>query len=123
MAGKSKKVLIAEDEKPLARALSLKLKSHGYDVTIAEDGVVLRELLASSTYDILLMDLMMPQHDGFALMAELKEKKVTMPVVILSNLSQEVDRVRAKEAGATDYFVKASTPLSEVIAYVKKIIG
>lgn len=119
----AKKILIAEDEKPLARALMLKLQNEGFDADMALDGEVVKEKLASGNYDLILMDLMMPHHDGFSLLHEMQEMGNVTPVVVLSNLGQEEDRKRAKEAGAREYFVKADTKLSDVVAYIKKTLG
>ena len=116
---KSHKVLIAEDEKPLARALMLKLKKEGIDADLAYDGDIVKEMLATNTYDLILMDLMMPKHDGFALIESLKEKQVPTPVVVMSNLSQDTDRNRAAVAGAAHYFVKSDVSLAEIVTYVK----
>jgi DNA-binding response OmpR family regulator len=116
-----KNILIAEDEKPLARALSLKLEKEGFAVDIAYDGEELRNKVTSDTYDLILMDLMMPKHDGFAFMQEMKTKGNTTPIVVMSNLSQDTDRTRAAAVGATHYFVKSDVPLSEIISYIKEL--
>ncbi len=118
----TKKILIAEDERPLARALALKLEKEGYTVTVATDGDMVLEDVEKETYDLVLMDIMMPHHDGFSLLADFKEKKMRTPVVVLSNLGQDSDKARAKELGAKDYFIKSEIKLSDIVAYVKKIV-
>lgn len=117
------KVLIAEDEKPLARALSLKLQSEGIENDVANDGDAVKEKINSNKYDLILMDLMMPKHDGFAVMEDMKKKGNNTPVVIMSNLSQDSDRNRAAIAGAAHYFVKADIKLADIVAYIKKTVG
>jgi DNA-binding response OmpR family regulator len=118
-----KHILVAEDEKPLARALSLKLEKEGFTVEIANDGEVLHEKIAAVSYDLILMDLMMPKHDGFLFMEKMKAEGNTTPVIIMSNLSQDTDRNRAAAAGASHYFVKSDVPLSEIVLYIKTLFG
>lgn len=118
-----KKILIAEDEKPLSKALALKLENENIEVDVAYDGDVVREKITSNVYDLILMDLMMPKHDGFSVLADLKERGIKTPVVIMSNLSQDTDRNRATIAGASHYFVKAEVKLSDIITYIKKTLG
>lgn len=120
MAGAAKKILIAEDERPLARALSLKLTSAGFAVDVAYEGATVHEKVMNEKYSLILMDLMMPKHDGFALMEEAKKNGIKTPIVVISNLGQESDVERAMEAGAKEYFVKSETPLSTIVDFVKK---
>lgn len=116
---KSVKILIAEDERPLARALSLKLKKEGIESDIAPDGDEVKRLVAVGGYDMILMDLMMPRHDGFAVVEEMKVRGDATPVIVLSNLSQDSDRNRALLSGATKFFVKSDTSLSTIVEYVR----
>ncbi len=116
-------ILIAEDEKPLARALSLKLQKEGIEADLTYDGEELRKSIEENTYDLILMDLMMPKHDGFALMQEMKEKGNKTPIIVMSNLSQDTDRNRAAVAGAVHYFVKSDVSLAEMVAYIKQMFA
>lgn len=118
-----KKILIAEDEKPMARALQLKLKSEGYDAVIAPNGSKALDFLKKEKFDLMLLDLMMPTVDGFEVLEELKKKKIKIPVLVSTNLGQEEDQKRAKDLGAKEYFVKADTPINEVVAKVKSALG
>lgn len=120
---KIKKILIVEDDKPIAKALQLKLIHAGFEATVAGDGDEALENLNKNNFQIILLDLMMPKKDGFAFLAEMKAKKNKTPVIILSNLSQEGDMQKAKGLGAAGYFVKSNTPLVEIVAKVKKILG
>jgi len=117
-----KKILIAEDEKPMARAMKLKLENEGYIADIANNGNEAVEGLKKG-YDLLLLDLMMPELDGFGVLEARKKNNIKTPVIVSSNLSQQEDFARAKELGAVDYFVKSDTPLTEVIERVKKALG
>ncbi|MDA0376677.1 MAG: response regulator [bacterium] len=116
---KGKKILIVEDEHPLAHALELKFTHEGYDVTIAVDGAEGLKVANATKFDMILLDLIMPQIDGFTFMEKLKKKA---PIIILSNLGQEEDKERAKQLGAVGYFVKSNTPIVEIIKSVKATI-
>lgn len=117
-----KRVLIAEDEKPIAKALHLKLSSSDYEAVVAKNGEEALAKLKEEHFDVLLLDLMMPIVDGFMVLERLKETENSIPVIILSNLSQEEDIQKAKELGAKDFFVKSNTPISEVVDYVKNAL-
>ena len=116
---KGKRILIVEDEHPLAHALELKFSHEGYDVTLAVDGAEGLKIANAPKFDMILLDLIMPQIDGFTFMEQLKKKS---PIIILSNLGQEEDRERAEKLGAVDYFVKSNTPIVEIIKKVKATI-
>ena len=122
MTGKQPRILIAEDEKALARVLELKLTKAGFSVALAEDGEEAGRLLGSEQFDLLLLDLVMPKKDGFAVLAELSARKATLPVVVLSNLGQTEDERKAKELGAVDYWVKADISLVDVVSRIRKLL-
>ncbi len=119
MSPNKQKILVAEDEKTLAKALMLKLTKAGYDVTEAHDGEEALALTAANTYDLILTDLVMPKMDGFHFITEYKKKGVHTPVIVLSNLGQDEDVKKAKELGAVDFFVKASTSLAKILELVE----
>lgn len=118
-----KKILIAEDEKPMAKALELKLNSAGFETVTAFDGAQAIAALEKDTFDVLLLDLMMPVRDGFSVLEEIKKKQLPIQVIVSTNLSQPEDEKRAKELGAVDYFVKSDTSISMVIEHVKQVLG
>lgn len=113
------KILIAEDEEALANALSLKLKSVGYAVDLAVNGIEALDLMEKSSYDLILLDLLMPLKDGFDVLEELKERKHP-PIIILSNLSQEEDIERTKELGAKDFWIKSNFQLAQIVEFLNK---
>lgn len=115
-----KKILIVEDEKPIANALVLKLCSAGFETVLVYDGKAAISTLRESSFDLIILDLVLPQKDGFFVLAELKKQKNSTPVIVSSNLSQEEDIKRAKELGARDYFIKSDTSLAEVVEKVKQ---
>lgn len=118
-----KQILIVEDDRPMARALELKLNNSGFAARAVNDGEEALMELEKNKYDLMLLDLVMPKLDGFGVMSALRTKKIKIPIIVSSNLSQESDVVRAKSLGAVDYFIKSDTPISEVVTHVKKILG
>jgi len=113
------RILIAEDEKPIANALALKLRSAGFEVELVFDGQAAILSAQKSAFDLIILDLVMPQKDGFSVLAELKKLNIDVPVIVSSNLSQEEDIKRAKELGARDYFIKSDITLAEIVEKVK----
>lgn len=117
-----KKILVAEDEKPMARALELKLNNSGFDAKAVNDGEAAVQELENNKYDLLLLDIMMPKKDGFGVLEDLKNKKINIPVIISTNLSQGVDLEKAKSYDVAGYFVKSDTPIIEVVNQIKRIL-
>lgn len=115
-----KKILIAEDEKPLANALFLKLSKLGFEVVIANNGNDAVTNLKTNDFDLALMDMVMPGKEGFTVLAEVKDDKLKTQIIVLSNLAQEEDMAKAKSLGAKEYFVKSNTPISQIVEYVEK---
>lgn len=120
---KSKKILVAEDERPMAKAMQLKLTKAGFDVAVAFDGEEALNLIETKSFDLVITDLMMPKLDGFGLLEKLKEKKINIPVIVTSNLSQEEDEEKVKKLGAKEYFIKSNTPIIQIVENVKKILN
>lgn len=118
----AKKILIAEDDQPMARALELKLQKEGFDILVVADGEEAVKLIEAEKPDLVLLDLMMPKKDGFGVLADLKAKGIVVPIFITSNLSQEEDRQKAKELGAQDFLVKSDTSIIEIVRKVKEAI-
>ncbi|MBI4836244.1 MAG: response regulator [Candidatus Abawacabacteria bacterium] len=116
------KILIVDDEKAIVRALSLKLSHVGFTVSTAVNGAEAWEKLQKDSFDLILLDLVMPDQDGFSLLTALKEKANTTKIIVLSNLTQEEDIQKAKDLGATEYFIKSNISLASLIEYIKKIL-
>jgi CheY-like chemotaxis protein len=115
-------ILIAEDEKPLSRALEIKLSKEGYKVSIATNGDEAISLLDKGRFGLVILDLVMPKKDGFAVLEHLKDKGKTMEIIVLSNLAQEEDFKKAKDLGAKTYFIKSNTPIIELVKYIRENI-
>lgn len=117
-----KRILIVEDEKPLAHALELKMNHEGYETVVASSGKEGLEKATTDTFDLILLDLILPEVDGFAILEGLKEKKLKPVIVVLSNLGQDEDRKKAEEFGVKNYLVKSNVPLADIVKVVKSSI-
>ena len=115
-----KRILVAEDEKPMAHALQLKLKNSGYEVSVAYNGQEALDLVNKEKIDLVLLDLVMPVLDGFGFLESLKKEQKTIPVIITSNLSQGEDKEKAESLGVKGFLVKSDTPLSKIVSTVDK---
>lgn len=119
-----KNILIVEDEVPLSRVLKLKLDHAGFTCDVSYDGKDALEKMEAKKYDIVLLDLILPVLDGFGFLEGLnfmlKKKLVKKKpnVVVLSNLSQKDDIDRVTSLGASRFFVKSATPLTEIVNYL-----
>ena len=98
------KILIVEDEKPISDLIKLSLGKVGYSCECAYDGMTAADLLDSNSYDLVLLDVMLPNVDGFELMEYIKP--LGIPVIFLTAKNSVSDRVRGLKMGAEDYIVK-----------------
>lgn len=114
------KILVAEDEKPMAKALELKLQKEGFDAKAVFNGKEAVEEIKTGTYNFVLLDLLMPEMDGFEVLQHIKDNNVQAPpIIITSNLSQDEDIQKAKDLGAVDFLVKANSSLTDIIQKVR----
>lgn len=118
-----KRILVAEDELPLAKALQLKLSSAGYEVVAVGDGQQALDELAKSKFDLLILDLVMPKVDGFAVLEKIDNSTPEMKIMVLTNLGQEEDKARVAAHGVTAYFVKSDTPINDIIKTVSLLLA
>jgi two-component system KDP operon response regulator KdpE len=98
-------ILVVDDEAPMRKYLSANLKARGYAVLAAADGAEALQLLAEHTFDLLILDLMLPGPDGLAVLAAARRES-SVPVLMLSARGREADKVRALDLGADDYLTK-----------------
>ena len=99
------KILIVEDEKKLTEVMRLYLEKEGYEVKIALDGGKGEEAINEGEYDLIILDVMMPEKDGWSLLRKIKNKGET-PVILTTARGEEEDRIFGLELGAVDYMVK-----------------
>lgn len=117
VAWMSQKILVVDDEKPIADILKFNLEKEGYEVVCTYDGDSAIELAESERPDLILLDIMLPNKDGNEVCREVR-KTQTMPIIMLTAKDSEIDKVLGLELGADDYVTK---PFSnrELIARVK----
>ncbi|AKC62404.1 DNA-binding response regulator [Clostridium sporogenes] len=100
-----KRILIIEDEKKLNDIMALYLKKEGYEVYSAYDGKEGEELIENEDFNLIILDVMMPQKDGWTLLRKINKKGST-PVIMTTARGEEEDRIFGLELGAVDYMVK-----------------
>jgi len=115
------RLLVIEDEAPMRTALVETLKAEGYRVLSAADGASGLELACTEVFDLVLLDVMMPGLDGFAVCRELRKRQRVMPVLMLTAKGQVDDRVEGLDSGADDYLVKPFS-LKELLARVRALL-
>lgn len=115
------RLLVIEDEAPMRTALVETLAAEGYRVRAAEDGIAGLELACTEAFDLVLLDVMMPGLDGFAVCKELRKRGKDFPVLMLTAKGQVDDRVTGLDSGADDYLVKPFS-LKELLARVRALL-
>ncbi len=121
-----KKILVVEDDGAMREIVTHKLELHGFEVIQAEDGKVGLEKFAKNPPDLVLLDLMLPEVDGFAVLESIRKNPdphtSQVPVIILSNVWNDQDILRVKELGIADYMVKAYYTTEEIYQTVVAIM-
>lgn len=115
-----KKVLVVDDEERIRRLLRMYLERDNFIVEEAEDGKSALKLALENDYDVILLDIMMPEMDGIQVCEEVRKEKMT-PIIMLTAKGEESNRVQGFEAGADDYIVKPFSP-REVVLRIKAVL-
>ena len=115
------RILIVEDEEKMAKALRTGLEADDFSVNVAHTGEDGFFLASTETYDLVILDLMLPNRDGMEVLAALRQKNVSVPVLILTSRDTVGDRVKGLDAGADDYLVKPFA-FSELLARVRALL-
>ncbi|MDF2558131.1 MAG: two component transcriptional regulator, winged helix family [Bacillales bacterium] len=115
------KILVVEDEFPILTLLKYNLEQAGFEVQTADDGVVGLEIALVQKFDVILLDIMLPSMLGTDICKNLRERKNYTPVLMLSALGEETDKLKGLDIGADDYMTKPFSP-REVVAKVKAMI-
>ena len=115
------RLLIIEDELPMRTALVETLIAEGYRVRSAADGIAGLELACTEVFDLVLLDVMLPGLDGYALCRALRQRGRRMPVLMLTAKGQVDDRVDGLDSGADDYLIKPFS-LKELLARIRALL-
>jgi len=115
------KVLVVEDERKTAAYLRRGLEEHGFVVDIASSGTDGSHLAHTGSYDIIILDVMLPERDGWSIITELRRRELATPVLFLTARDAIQDRVKGLELGADDYLVKPFA-FSELLARMRSIL-
>lgn len=115
------KILIVDDEKMIRDVIKEYCLSENFLVDDAENGIVALNKLQTNTYDLMVLDIMMPEMDGFTMLKELPKNK-RIPTIVLSARGEEYDKLLGFELGIDDYLTKPFSP-NELIARIKAIIN
>lgn len=119
-----KKVLIIEDDSFLQGLEATKLKKENYEIVVASTGEEGMEKINEPGIDLILLDIILPQFDGFEILKKIRntEKIRDIPVIVFSNLSEEKDIKKAESLGSTDFMVKSNFTLDELVERINKIL-
>lgn len=118
------KILVVEDDKFLASAYKVKLEKERNEVVVAKDGQEALLLLENFSPNVIVLDLVMPNMDGFDLLKNIKlsEKHKNIPIVVASNLGQKEDIDKAMKLGATDFIVKSDLSMDDVVNKISSVV-
>lgn len=115
------RILIVEDEVQMRKGLQDNLEYEGYEVDYAADGEEGQKKIVENTYDLILLDVMLPKKSGFDVCREIRARGITCPVLMLTAKGEEIDRVLGLELGADDYITKPFS-LRELLARIKAVL-
>lgn len=115
------KILVAEDEPHMRLGLKDNLEFESYDVTLAINGRDALDKAVATDYDLILLDVMMPELSGFDVCKQLRKQGVDTPIIFLTAKGEEIDKVLGLELGADDYIIKPFS-LRELLARVKAVL-
>ena len=110
-------ILIVEDDRAIARIEKDYLELNGFQVTLAEDGETGRKLALQQSFDLILLDVMLPKLDGFTLLQHLREQ-LDVPILLVTARTEDLDKIRGLGLGADDYIEKPFSP-SVLVARVR----
>ena len=115
------RILLVEDERKVARFIQQGLEAEGYQVDVATDGKSGEEKARSTTYDLLILDVLLPKKDGFEVLESLRKSSLDMPVLMLTARGTTEDVVRGLDRGADDYLTKPFS-FEELLARIRSLI-
>ncbi|MDH5856824.1 two-component system response regulator OmpR [Lampropedia aestuarii] len=120
-AGRADKILIVDDDARIRDLLRRYLSQEGFEVMVAEDGKALNRIMLRDTFDLIVLDLMLPGEDGLSICRRLRGNNDRIPIIMLTAKSEEVDRIVGLEVGADDYLGKPFNP-RELLARIHAVL-
>lgn len=111
------KILVVDDDEKIKKLISIYLENEGFSTTLADDAEEALELLKGEDFDLIILDIMLPKIDGIEACIMIREER-TLPIIMLSAKSEDLDKIQGLSSGADDYLTKPFNPL-ELIARVK----
>ncbi|MCP5178565.1 MAG: response regulator [Pseudomonadales bacterium] len=120
MENEAARLLVVDDDPEIRELLEVYLKQQGFDVSVADSGVRMFELLDAGEYDLIVLDLMLPGEHGLSLAGRVK-RELNTPIIIVSAQGEDVDRIVGLEVGADDYVSKPFNP-RELLARIRAVL-
>lgn len=121
MSGPKQRILVVEDDLSILTGLSMMLRQEGYEVLQAQDGATGLARAIDERPDLLVLDIMLPELNGYEVLKELRARSHTTPVVMLSARGRETDKILGLDLGADDYVVKPFG-VNELVARIKAVM-
>jgi len=121
---KKKKVLLAEDNQFILRSFRHIIAEHGYDIETVCDGSEVIDFVKKFQPDVLVLDLILPNMNGFDILKELRscQEFSTLPIIVATSLGQDEDKDKVMQLGATDYIIKPHTTVQELLEKIKQVL-
>jgi|SRR3989344_4421134 len=118
------KILFVEDDPLIVKIYTTRLTADGYEVLSADNGEAGLHLAEQSSPDLIVLDIMMPKMDGFAVLTQLRQNPTTKttPILVYSNLAQDEEINRAKSLGATEFIIKANLSPTDMVNKIKQYL-
>lgn len=116
-----KRILVVDDEPSILTLVKFNLEKSGFHITTASDGRKAVEVCTQESFDLIVLDIMLPELDGIEVLKELRKNQIDTPVILLTAKDEELDKIIGLELGADDYMTKPFSP-RELTARVKAIL-
>lgn len=117
----SYRILLIDDEENIVKGIKYNLENEGYAVDVAYDGETAAKLISDNVYNLIILDIMLPKHDGMYLLKKIRDRSSAIPVLMLTAKGYDEDKVKAFEMGADDYLTKPFS-IVELKARVKALL-
>lgn len=115
------RILLIEDDNKISAAVSKGLKAETYAVDIASDGITGEQLAFTNSYDLIILDIMLPKQDGWTTLVNLRKEKILTPILMLTALDDVDDKIKGLNEGADDYLTKPFH-FGELVARIRSLI-